>query len=690
MGLWTYFSIVRGSLDLSVTQPRLWGPATKGNLMSGLLQRSVIAAAFNIAAFATPSAFAEDLLDGKAEESTQRSGDKVSAKSNQDPDALLNEAPWETEAVRVTARGTANDWPSALATDVVTYAEAVAAPSDFQDLITRVAGVGATGQNGIFETFSIRGSGANGILILVGGMPITAQRRAGVPVAFVEPILLGDINVTRGPAVAHFGAGALGGAISIEPRWFDAPFVQGGYATSGDESSLSAGMGSEAFSVAVARHQAGDSEAPDGTPLNTSFERQSASLQYRTKVGDFNLDALLLPSRTENIGKSNSRYPVRDTTYPEDSHTLGRLRLRHDNGFEATVHAHDQYLGTWNRRPGQADTFAAVSSTDIGSTVQQTFEFGNWTSNIGIEYLGRRDVDGYEASGSVLNRNYSLKNGTEDSWSLFALADWRATSELSFEFGGRTTAIDQEQRGASSDDSDHALTAGAIWSPTPGSRWTLNLASGYRFATLEERFFTGVTPQGEIVGNPDLGSEHSEGIDLGYALHSGNWGGEVHVWRTDVDDLIQLVDINPDVNGYVNVGKAKLHGGEIAVNWSATSALSLRSSVAVVRGTDNTGLQLYGIPPVTADLEARYRAAKLDASARYSHRWKFDRPGFEEEERNSVDVVDADLRYHFTPSFNLQFYVRNLFDEKYYATSDELSTFAPERSIGINLGWTLH
>jgi iron complex outermembrane recepter protein len=658
--------------------------------MSRVIQRSAFAAAINLAAFASPIVLAEELVEEASSESDRRSGKASAASTGVGQDALLSDAAWTTEAIRVTARGTANDWPSALATELIDYNEAIAAPSDFQDLVSRVPGVGATGQNGIFETFSIRGSGANGILILVGGMPITAQRRAGVPVAFVEPSLLGDINVTRGPAVVHFGPGALGGAISIEPRWFDTSFVQGGYASSGNETNLTAGTGNSNYSVAVARHQAGDSQAPDGTPLNTSYQRESASLQYRTRLGDFDLDALLLPSRTENIGKSNSRYPARDTTYPEDSHMLGRLRLRHASGFEATVHAHDQYLGTYNQRPGSADTFAGVSSTDMGATAQQTFVLGDFSNNIGIEFLGRRNVDGYSASRSVLNRSYSLKNGREDAWSLFALTDWRVTPQLGFEFGARTTSIDQEQRGAKSSDSDTALTAGAIWTPNDWSRWTLNLSSGYRFATLEERYFTGVTAQGEIVGNPDLGAEHSRGIDVGYSAHAGDWGGEIHVWRNQVDDLIQLVDINDDINGFTNVGEAKLYGAEAILGWTPTNELSLRGSVAVVRGTDNNGQQLYGIPPVTAELDARYRAEKFDVGARYSHRWSVTRPGFEELERDAVDVLDADFRYRFTESFNLQLYLRNAFNKRYYATSDELSTFAPERSLGINLNWTLH
>ncbi|MGB0135129.1 TonB-dependent receptor [Dokdonella sp.] len=654
--------------------------------MPSALRRSTLVAAISTATlFSLPSIGQEP----PGNEAKALEEEKSEAYLEESRDPLMHDTPWMTDAVRVTARGTANDWPSALATDVVTYENAVAAPADFQDLVTRIPGIGVTGQNGIFETFSIRGSGANGILILLGGMPLTAQRRAGIPVAFVEPILLGDINATRGPAVVHFGAGALGGAISIEPRWFDTTVVDAGYATSGNESLIAGATGSESFSIAAARHRAGESEAPNGTPLNTGYTRESATLQYRTRVGAFDIDALLLPSRTENIGKSNIRYPTRDTTYPEDSHTLGRIRLRNDSGFQASVHAHQQYLGTYNQRPDTPDTFAAVSSTDYAGSVQQTFVTGNFTNNIGLEYLGRRDVDAYDARGNVHNRTYSLKNAKEDTLSLFALTDWRVASDFGFEFGARTTSIEQEQASARSRDSDTAFTAGAIWTPGKWNRLTLNVSSGYRFPTLEERFYTGVTPQGEVIGNPDLSSESSLGVDLGYSLNIGNWSGEAHIWRSNVDELIQLIEIAPGINGYTNVGKAKLHGAEGALAWMPTNNLTLRTTATLVRGTDDIGEQLYGIPPVNADVEAHYKSENWDVSLRYTHYWAFDRPGFEELERNAVNVVDADFRYYFTPKFNMQLYVRNAFDELYFATSDELSTYAPERSLGVNLHWSM-
>lgn len=648
--------------------------------MSQTLARRLLGAAVSMAMCAAAPVRAETELPVAAD-----------AQINEDGPVSNQRKAWKSEAINVTAKGTAADFPSALATDVLTWQEAVASPSDFQDLIVRVPGIGATGQNGIFETFSIRGSGGNGILVVVGGMPVTAQRRAGVPVAFVEPSLLGEINVTRGPATVHFGPGALGGAISIEPRWFDGGSVAAGYADSGDEAELMGGFGTDSFSVAAARHQADDTQSADGTPLNTSFERDSASLQYRTRLGDFSFDGLLLPSRTEDIGKSNSRYPARDTTYPEDEHTLGRLRLRHDNGFEVSVYGHDQSLLTYNQRPGTPDTYAYVESTDLGATLQQTFETDEFSHNIGVEFLGRRDVNGFDARTTLSNRTYSLRNASEDSWSLFGLSDWRIAPEFALEVGARFSGVDQEQSNASSDDSDAAVTAGAVWTPTESSRWTLNLASGFRFATLEERFFTGVTPQGEIRGNPDLSTESSQGIDLGYAWQAGNWSTEVHAWRTDVKDLISLFAIQPGLNGYTNVSDAKLHGAEGVLSWTPTTSLLLRASGTLVRSKDKrTGDPLYGSPPLTGSLEARYDFADFTFGAFYSHRWSMSRPGFEEVERDAVDIVDLDLTWHVSTTWKLQLFLRNAFDEDYYATADVLSALAPERSVGVNVVWAQH
>ncbi len=651
--------------------------------MKPLLHSRVIAAALTFSVFGMAPLSARD--------AAAEAGESESKEQRQRRAQRGDGEPVTTDVVTVTARGTAADFPSALATDHVFWQDASGSPSDFQDLIVRQPGIGATGQNGLFETFSIRGSGASGILVLAGGMPLSAQRRAGIPVSFVEPSLLGEINVTRGPATVHFGPGALGGAISIEPRWFESATAAAGYADSGNESQLMAGFGNAQFSFGAARHRAGDSEAANGTPLNTSFERESASLQARTELGDFEFDALLLPSRTTDIGKSNNRYPVRDTTYPEDQHTLGRARLRHQSGFEINVRGHDQSLLTYNQRPNTPDTFASIESLDIGATVQHTFETGDFTNNVGLDFEGRRNVNGFDARGTLANRTFSLRDADENAFSLFGISDWRVTDRFSLEFGARYSTIEQEQLGADADDADGAFSAGAIWKAAANQRVTLSLSSGYRFPTLEERFFTGVTPQGQIVGNADLGSERSLGLDLGYAWHADAWDAQFHLWRTEVDDLIQLFAIAPGINGYTSIGAARLHGIDASLGWTPAPGFSLRGIGTLVRSRDErSGDPLYGSPPPTVSIEARYDFASFSAGAFYTHRWKMDRPGFEEVERDALDLLDASLTWHFAREWDAEFFVRNAFNEDYYATSDQLSAFGPERSFGLNLRYTLH
>lgn len=595
----------------------------------------------------------------------------------------------ELDMVEVVASGTVSDVPDTLSTDQISWRESPGAPVDVQDLLVRIPGVGATGQNGAFETFSIRGSTANGILVLFGGMPITAQRRAGVPISFVEPALLGAMSVTRGPATVHFGPGALGGAISIAPHWFDGSEITAGYADAGNETLLVAGHGNESLSIGIARRRAGDSEAADGTPLNTSYRRDSASLQWQHMFGDYLFEASLIPSRTTDIGKSNSRYPQRDTTYPEDRHTVASLHLSHADGFDLRLSGHDQSLLTWNQRPGSPDSWAYIESTDYGLTAQHTWQVGALAFNAGVEYLGRRDVTGYDAQQTPSNRNYSLRNASENLWSAFGLVDWQLDDQLKLEAGVRTSRVSQSLSGASSSSSDSAFNLGAVWNPDSRQRLSLNLASGYRFPTLEERFYTGVTPQGEIVGNPDLGSEHSLGIDLGYGLKLGRWQAQTNLWRTDVEDLIQLYEVAPGVNGYTNVGEAQLHGFELSVGVQATKALQLSASAAIVRSKNElTGEPLYGAPPVTYTFDARHALGPGSLGLLYQHRARMDRPGFEEVERASVDLVDLDYKLPLGKHWNLQLYARNALDKTYWATPDELSALAPERSVGFNLRWS--
>jgi iron complex outermembrane receptor protein len=158
-----------------------------------------------------------------------------------------------------------------------------------------------------------------------------------------------------------------------------------------------------------------------------------------------------------------------------------------------------------------------------------------------------------------------------------------------------------------------------------------------------------------------------------------------------VDDLIQLFQVAQGINGYTNIGEAELHGFELSLGWQATEALNLQASTAVVRSRNAlSGQPLYGAPPQTFTLDARYAIGPGIMGLLYQHRTRMDRPGFEEVERAAVDLLDLDYSVDLGPHWHVQFYARNALNRTYFGTPDELSALAPERSLGVNVRWSLY
>jgi iron complex outermembrane receptor protein len=155
-----------------------------------------------------------------------------------------------------------------------------------------------------------------------------------------------------------------------------------------------------------------------------------------------------------------------------------------------------------------------------------------------------------------------------------------------------------------------------------------------------------------------------------------------------VDDLIQLARLQGDLNGYVNIGEARLYGAETEVDLRLDERWSLRASGAWTRGEDRrTGQPLYGIGPPDVAFEARHEGQRHTFAVRYAHRSRMRRPGFEEVARSAVDTLDLDAGFRLREDLELRVFVRNAFDQRYFATADVLSALAPERSIGLQLMW---
>lgn len=94
------------------------------------------------------------------------------------------------------------------------------------ELVATAPGVAVREYGGLgqLSTVSVRGASANGVLVLLDGLPLGPPAGGAVDLSTVPRAWISRLEVVRGVEGAHFGAGALGGAVNVvtrggEPGW---------------------------------------------------------------------------------------------------------------------------------------------------------------------------------------------------------------------------------------------------------------------------------------------------------------------------------------------------------------------------------------------------------------------------------------------------------------------------------------
>jgi outer membrane cobalamin receptor len=109
------------------------------------------------------------------------------------------------------------------------------------ELVATAPGVAVSQYGGLghFSKISIRGSNANGVLVLLDGLPLNTEAGGGVDLSSIPRAWIERIEIVRGPEGASFGSGALGGAVNVVTRRAAAG-APSGEATAGSFGTLAA------------------------------------------------------------------------------------------------------------------------------------------------------------------------------------------------------------------------------------------------------------------------------------------------------------------------------------------------------------------------------------------------------------------------------------------------------------------
>jgi len=559
------------------------------------------------------------------------------------------------------------------------------------DLASGLPSVAETGQGGLFQAYSIRGTGGQRVLSLVAGTRILTERRAGATASFIDPLLLRSVNVIRGPYSSYYGSGALGGVLEAVPQRFDRTMFATGWETEGDANYQMVGLDLSGWSIGLARRSSNPTKTPEGELEPSQFQQYSATVgKLWTLSSGLEVDLLVIPSRGDDIGKPNTRYPGRITTYPDERHLVSRLSIRRPGKWHLDFYGHPNSLETENVKSDE-HSLVKNEAFDFGLNYQYEADLpASFAARVGLDYFGRRGVRATETIDDLntgLRDRFRTLDGRQDEAAAYGSIR-RSFGSLSAELGGRFSWIEQSNAGSGATDDTAATGFLGLSVPVGHSlEFVANLGSGYRFPGLSERFYSGSTGRGEVVANENLDPERSLSTDVGLRFFGSRLFLAAYLYHTEIDDYIERIDLEDGVRTYVNLTSGTIEGIEIEGFFQVTDALKLQWAGEMTDGEAEDGSPLAESPADRITLGGRYSTGPWSGRLRWQHRFDKNDPGPGEVPTKSADIVSASLSYTMADGLSLVLFGRNLLDETYLPTADDLAVPVARRSVGVGLHW---
>lgn len=375
------------------------------------------------------------------------------------------------------------------------------------------------GGEGQLATVALRGGSPAQTLILLDGVPLPAPGGGGVDLSLVPAEFIERIEILRGAATVHLGAGALGGALNLVTR---APREAFALKLSGGSFGTFQGMAATGFRsgrscfllAAAARTSEGDFPFTDdrGTAQNPNDDRQ------RLRQNNDSRAFTWLARAQSDLGTGGVWTVTHLGTFQERgvAGLLGFVsrRAREKNFFELVdVRAHHE----------AKDSLIALSVRQLATARRFSDPLGELT---GVPVESRQETNGLDVGASVMvpfsrhQARFSLAGAA------LSLRD-RAFGDpvrrtISLGASGKLSFFDDALRlepGALltlASDTGSEISASGGASLRLGHGWSVYANAG-RTVRLPE-FAELYLRSGFAEGNPDLSSEEALSVETGIAL----------------------------------------------------------------------------------------------------------------------------------------------------------------------------
>lgn len=467
------------------------------------------------------------------------------------------------------------------------------------------------------STVSLRGASADQVQVVFDGVALNALAGGGFDLSQIPAALLDSVDVRRGSEGARIGAGAMGGAVLLQPASRSrALLTAGSLGTYGASASLSrewmASTGLWRTLVAVdGRRSAGNfvfhrdptPEIPDNDPLerlrreNNAAAMGSVLMRAEHRAGtDQSLHALVMLSGSRR-GLPGSIYsPTPDMRQEEKG---GLLNLRWRTPVTAVAVAEVPLM----LRGGLLEGAGGLG--DHGGLQRA----GEITARPGVEWvLGGQLLRVSTSAGVELfegeqhGSRSRLRGGLGLEW-LRPHGRWTSSASLRAERWGADGAI--------------LPRVGGSVRMSPGWTVAANLGAGFRPPSFGELYFAA----GPVLANPDLLPERSWSGDLSLRFARGPLSVAASAFGALYRDVI-VYELYPGFRAKpFNIGRASVAGGELEGRWRVKegrlaglgATLSLTELLAInrVEGHNTYGKLLPYRPRRRLVTRADYRRERL-------------------------------------------------------------------------------
>lgn len=582
-------------------------------------------------------------------------------------------------------------------------------PENIVNTLLNTPGIHFIGSGGFSITPSIRGIARRRVLMLVDGMRISGDRRAGVSATFLSPEVVEKIEVVRSASSVLYGSDAIGGVIQLltQSPGFDptrrnilnlsassqGQRLNGGLLTRQNPFNLDLTAGfqltrADNYTSPVQEiYHSGYTSYSGLITLRHANEKREFTLSYIGGIGN-------------DLGKPNRDNDAQAYTRvsEEGEHFFRFLysekKLFGDGRFDIMLYFNPSLYALEKFKPELlTHEHSRTSGTNMGLKATLKKSLNRYFSlQAGLEWFGRRGFNFQNTLEDPVGQEstYPLREGQRDDTSLFLTADYSGIPGLDIMGGIRYTwfelqALVEDTEKVKSSEAP-SFFVGATKKFGQSVSLFFNLGRAFRLPGLSESFYTGLTGRKYVIGNPNLVPESSINLDTGIKLFLKKFFLGIYLFSYRIDDLIERYKNDDNIYTYDNITRGNIKGIEVEFQYFPVENLEIFGHYFYYHGRDTEQDEpLNDIPSPKLLLGCKLLVDRFWAEINYLHSFEKSDPGPAEIENSSYRVFNLKTGYYFSTRFNLNLKVSNFFNALYYPNADP--DIPPAKGIDISMGF---